>query len=645
MMTRGWRWTWLGLGLILAGAVLQRPLHAQGTRDTVRTRRDSTTLAVPLPPRADSLLKDSLAKIARRDSIRKAQLADTIKAPLAHGELPADLGIAKRLHWTRDSLFATGALTVADLLERVPGMTTLHAGWIAAPAVGAYLGDVRRVRVFMDGFEYLPLDPRGGGALDLTQINLWGAEEASVEQGPEEVRVYLRSWRVRNTTPETRTDVSTGDQQTNMYRGFFGRRFTNGTALQFAAQQYGTNPGSALGGSSDQTGIVGRVGWAKRQWSVDGFITRISRHRGVIYHEAFTGFTATPNDSLLAVNSSRGDAYVRVGFADPDTSAIWWQAMAVTSKYDYTGVRTKTILNPKTAADSAFNTSPLDTATTRTQLLLTGGTTRGPLRLSGAERIISGGGRSFAVPSVRAAFAESRLTASAFVEGKSVDSVSRMDVSAQFAPTSFVAVLGSVGRATDSRVKDSSFTAKYARGEVGLRLRNLWLLGGMIRRDSVRLAAPSIYNPTNTDSAYVRQSEGAATGATVAVRGQLWRLIHADLSAVRWNDSAGFYRPRYQTRSELFVRTNLLDRFPTNDLGILFSLVHEYRSGVHFPVAGNVVTVPGYRTVSSLLEIRILSATISWQFRNFLGERYQQVPGLLMPRQTNFYGVRWSFFD
>ena len=58
-----------------------------------------------------------------------------------------------------------------------------------------------------------------------------------------------------------------------------------------------------------------------------------------------------------------------------------------------------------------------------------------------------------------------------------------------------------------------------------------------------------------------------------------------------------------------------------------------------------VVSVPGYRTISSLLEIRILRATVSWQFRNFLGERYSQVPGFIAPRQTNFYGVRWTFFD
>jgi hypothetical protein len=78
----------------------------------------------------------------------------------------------------------------------------------------------------------------------------------------------------------------------------------------------------------------------------------------------------------------------------------------------------------------------------------------------------------------------------------------------------------------------------------------------------------------------------------------------------------------------------------------LFSAVHEYRSGVRFPsLANSAVTSVGYRTISTLLEIRILSATVTWQFRNLLGERYSQIPFFIEPRQTNFYGVRWDFFN
>ncbi|MGH7619797.1 MAG: hypothetical protein ACREPM_21500, partial [Gemmatimonadaceae bacterium] len=234
-----------------------------------------------------------------------------------------------------------------------------------------------------------------------------------------------------------------------------------------------------------------------------------------------------------------------------------------------------------------------------------------------------------------------RLALSGYGSARDADSISRYDVTASYVPISFVAIQASAGRVSDHRVKDSTFTTSYLRGELGLRVHNLWLLGGVLQRDSVHLTPARQF-----DSLFVGPLEGKATAVTAAIRGQLWRWVQADVSALRWTDTLGFYRPRYQTRSELYVRTNLHDRFPTNNFGLMFSVVHEYRSGSRFPTPdGGVIAVPGYRTISTLLEIRVLSATASWQFRNLLGERYAQVPFFIMPRQTNFYGVRWEFFN
>ncbi len=622
-------------------------------RDTVTKKKD-TTLTTKVPAGADSLLRDSLAK---KDSLHPPK-PDTIKAATAHAHLPPDIGIARKFYWTRDSLFATGAVTLADLLERVPGVTLFHAGWIAAPATAAYMGDFQRVRVFYDGLEMRALDPRARGVLDLTQINVWSCEDALIEVSAEEVRVHLRSWRVRGTTPVTETDVSTGDQQTNLYRAFYGQRYNSGAAFQFAAQQYGTTPPQVFGASSDQLGLMGRVGWANPAWSVDAFAMRTGQHRGVIIADQFLSpLPLTLADSILSHDSQRTDAYVRVAGGDPDTSAIWGQVMASAQRFSYDGIRTcqfapasslcQNFLAPKNHVDSLLAFGPLDTAVTRGQYLATLGTVRGPLRVSATERYWTGGGRNFSSPAGRASFTWSRLAISGYAEGMDADSISRSDITASIVPLSFIAFQGSIGRATDRRVKDSSFTATYIRGEAGLRIHNLWLLGGILRRDSVRLTPPSQF-----DTLFFGLREFRATAATAAIRGQLWRFIQADVSALRWSDTTGFYRPRYQTRSELFVRTNLRDRFPTNDFGLMFSVVHEYRSGVRFPVrdttaaAGfDVIPVPGYRTISTLLEIRILSATLTWQFRNLLGERYTQVPAFIMPRQTNFYGVRWQFLN
>ena len=607
------------------------PLGAQVT-DT--TRKVDTTTRRRIPTHADSL-RDSVFKA---DSVRRERIrADSIKAPLAHAETAHESSIGRRMYWNRDSLFATGALTVADLLERVVGLSTFRGGWISSPQIAAYMGDARRVRVFIDGYEQVVLDPRARGVLDLTQINLWSMEDATIEQTADEVRVHLRTWRVRNTHAETRTDISTGDQATNLYRAFYGKRLQNGGAFQFGAQQYGTTPPSRFGASSDQVGVVARAGWAKGKWSFDGFGTRVGRHRGTIIGESSFG---VQGDSIPQTSSTRTDAYLRAAYGDPDLDLAWGQVQAVSSRYTYTGLRTFAGF-PTTAAESALVKAPLDTNKFVAQYIATAGTTRGPVHLSGTARAFVSGGKTFLAPAARASFVTDRLDLSAYAEGKSIDSIGRADVVLRLTPLPFISLLGSAARSTDDRTRDSSATTTYLRGEAGLRIHGLWLIGGVLRRDSVRIGPAHEF-----DTSFVWQRAPPATGIEAAIRGKLWRVINADVSAIRWTDSAGAYRPQYQTRSEVFVRTNLLDKFPSNNFGLMASIIHEYRSNAHFPsltATSQPAVATGYRTISTLLEIRVVDATISWQFRNLLGERYSQIGGFIMPRQTNFYGVRWSF--
>ena len=50
--------------------------------------------------------------------------------------------------------------------------------------------------------------------------------------------------------------------------------------------------------------------------------------------------------------------------------------------------------------------------------------------------------------------------------------------------------------------------------------------------------------------------------------------------------------------------------------------------------------------ISTLVEFRIRSAYISWQLRNIVNNQYGFVPGYLASRRaTNFYGVRWEFYN
>jgi len=86
---------------------------------------------------------------ARKQATRKSAL----KAPIGRFADPALYEIGPQYEWNRDQLFATGALSLNDLLDRIPGVTTFRSGWLATPQTAMHMGDFRRVRIFYDGLQ------------------------------------------------------------------------------------------------------------------------------------------------------------------------------------------------------------------------------------------------------------------------------------------------------------------------------------------------------------------------------------------------------------------------------------------------------------------------------------------------------------
>ena len=683
-----------GLGAI-AGAVLPAPLAAQvpvrrdtvsGRKDTARTRVDTAggrrnrppagkdTIRVPVPPKGDSLIRsDSTIKgIVPLPPVEKP---DTIKAPLARAEAPPILELGAPRIYHRTAMFATGALTVIDLLGRVPGLTEYAAGFLAAPATIASAGDLRRVRVFLDGLELDPMDRRSRGVTAANDLPLHSLEDIRIERGAEEVRVYARSWRVDRTIPFTRADIATGDQNSNLYRAWFGRRYDHGEALQVAAEQYTTQPNSRLP-SSDVLNLMTRIGITHGPWSADAFMERTHRNRSPW---SGTGDPIETRDTVPGLETQRNTAYVRIGNGDPDAGR-WMQVVASANSYRGSA-RTSTNLSLALPSDTDSLSALSDSVSYESQYLFTGGITRGALQLSAAERIRVGEHRTSHVMSGRASASRGPIALSLFGEGKSYLNPSRTEATARLALLGRIALVGSASRTGAGDFdrlfaeprngavfdetgafpiasigpfvkKDTSEVTRYRlaartnlRAEAGVRVRDLWLGLGLLRRGPTTLLAPAEFNVRYARAAAVR-AEGEATGRMVSARGRLWRGINADAWAIAWKDSTGFYRPQYQTRSELYIQTNLLDQFPNGNFGLLTSLVHEYRSSSRFPVATDTARVaPGYRTFTFKLEIRVQTAVVSYQFRNLLQEKYAQIPGYNLPRQTQFYGVRWDFWN
>ena len=586
----------------MAGAVFYSVGATQEPpRDTVAVRPDTAR------PPVDTI-RTQPDTVVRRD---------TIKAPLARAELPVPVEVAGRYHWTRDELFTGGGLTLLELLERIPGATSFRSGWIASPAHVAWLGGGGRLRVFYDGIEIEPFDERTGGLLELGEIQLWTLEEVLVERGADELRVHLRSWRVDRTSTASRTDVFTGDEDTNVYRGFIGRRFAHGEAAQAGFQQYGTS-GIPTGGG-DELSLVARLGWAGKHVSIDGFGIRGRRQRNM--QRSADGY------EIPRVNTIRRDAYGRIALGDPDRGG-WAQVMLATQAF------TRERIDPP--LDSARDT--LEVNRSRNQLIAGLGWSTNLFRVSLTSRTYSGED-GFQSVGGRMSIDHRIGGIAALAEWRDGDSTSLGEIGARFTPVSFLSLSGvaSLRRAPSGVDADDVLNV---RGEVGLRVRHVWLSGGVVRLDSIHITPPLVF-----DSTFVAIDEGRTMALFGSVRGRVWRAIHADVFAFLW-ERQGSYRPQLQVRSEVYVRTRWLKKFPSGQFGALFSVRHDYRDGISFQRSTGPLIARSSHELNSLLEIRLVDAVLFWRQRYTIGQLSNEfVPGYTVPRQTTLYGVRWDFWN
>ncbi len=613
-----------GLGLV-AGAVLPFTLSAaQQGGAKPPTSSDTLKVEVGAPARADTskakAAADSATRAAqRRDSLEKFRLGDTLRAPFARAAAPRSLDIGAPYEWDREGLMTSGAQTLADLLDRVPGASGFRTAWLVDQQSSAYLGDFARVRVFVDGLPYAPPDRDGRGVLDLTALQLWAFEHCRIERGATELRVYLRSWRYDKTIPSTRVDVFTGDQDANSFRGFFAQRFGPGLGLQAAGENLSLQNTRTGGDGSRRAGML-RLGWASGGWSVDvthQFADNIRNSQ-----------TRTiPLPTLPALSASASFTQARLAWGDPEVGR-WMQASAATIAF---ASQSAALSGTLTDTNRVFDRR-------NAMYAVQGGSTWGALRLSGGVRWHSVQGRAYTSPLLRASYEGGWLSLQAYGERSNEDSTTRGDVSVRVLPRSWLAVAGSYG-GTGTSANTGARVRGYAwRGEVGLRLRSeLWLSGGVLGRDSAFLRAPR-----RLDSTFTSILAPGTTGTFAAIRGRLYSDIFADIVATSW-DEPGVHKPRYQTRSELYLQTRWLTRFPSGAFGLLMGVVHEYREPVSFALSTGTLTSRFSRTLGAKLEIRIMSGTISYRVQNFVGDINDQIPGALMPRSVSVYGVRWEF--
>ncbi len=530
-------------------------------------------------------------------------------------------------------MFASGALTLIDLLDRVPELTTFRSGWISTPQVAAYNGDVGRVRVFLDDIEMDALNGRDRGIPDLSLIQIWTLEHVTLERTATELRVYLRSWRVDRTTPYTRTDIITGNENTNLYRGYYGRRYDGGQILQIAGQQFGTNS-NRTSGTGDALSLLARVGIAKKSWSVDAYANRTHSNRAT----QVPLFTST-QPAIPPLNATSTVAYIRAGLGNVDAGP-WLQILASAQQFRESSAHTTGAAGAaKTSGGTTVPRDTADTASSSTQLLISGGLRFRGGRLTLQERLRTVEHRQDYGPSARFEIGSGVNIVSAYAESDALRRVTLTEASAHLQPFRFLQLTVSAAHRTASIEPRGGPAGTALRGNIGVRIRGMWLTGGVISIDTALRSAAPVY-----DTSFVSGLVGRSTGVTTSLRGPVWRNIGVDSWVTHWSHPA-MYQPRYQSRAGLNYANDFLGRFPTGHFAVKAEAAMEYRSRLVLPSSGNPIGVGSARTLSGLLEVRILRAVVSYQQRNILSRQYEIVPGFQMPRVLAIYGVRWEFWN
>jgi hypothetical protein len=604
-------------------------------------RRDTT--ADTSAARRDSLRRDSLAIMA---AARQAQLrmlaADTIKAPLAKPEYPPSLAIGEPYAWDRRKLIASGAFTLGELADRIPGVTSYQAGWISAPQMAAVNGRFGRVRFFLDGVEIDALNSRLDGQHDVSLIDMFQLEDVTTEPSADEVRVHLRSWSVRSTTPLTEIDIHTGDLQTNHYRGYFGRRFPGGQIVQVAGNHYATTD-QGTGESGDQTSLWARLGVARKNWTVDASLLRSGRK---FTERTFANAPPPANDTLPTMNGQWTIAIGRAAWGDP-ANGPWVQALVSAQSYSIRNPALIVIDSIAGPGGGGPGGSPTDhdtlevnndTTQSRPQFVLSGGLSRGPVRLSALGRVRRWHGETTVSPAVRAAYTTGPLTLSFLAERSPLDSVQRLEGGAYLNIGERWALSGSVSQFSPIEGINAP-TSLAIRAEAGARVGRTWFTVGTLRRDTTFLPAAIAF-----DTAFRPAAQGPSNGYFATIRGKFYRDVGVDISAMRY-ENAGVYRPQWETRSRLYVDSDMRAKFPSGNLSIMLALTHEYRTQALFPTATGLLKSSQYRLWGAELALRLLTATVTLQYRNLFLIEYDQVPGFAMPTGTWVYGVSWSFFN
>jgi hypothetical protein len=534
--------------------------------------------------------------------------------------------------WDRAALLTETGLSIADLLDRVPGVDVLRGGTFLQPeAALAFGGTSDRIEIVWDGFL---LDPLSASALDLSKIRLVQLAEVVVERRLDLLRLHLRTEESEAREPYSRVEAALGQPTMNVFRGlilaphFLFGPIAAGVDRLEADGRRGREPVDVL-----ET-------WAKWGWTSPDYGVQAELRRYTLKRRP---------ESPWPLQEERQDLVLR-GRASP-VEGLVAEAYFGRSSLDW-----RRFGQNDTIPDATRATDQLGA-----RALLAHGpiAARAALRSRSHEslpRLQADVGGTAALGAIVDIDAE--LTHTSWRDGSSALATRAFVAAAPFAGARVFAELTGGARAAPffphgsepgDEDEDAPGPPPVLRSErsgrrAGVSVERWGLSGGVaalrVETDSV----PAFRMPF--DSAATLLPGGDASGVEAWARVPIPRTAFAlEGAVVDWSGGTGWaYLPRRQWRAALVFDADPLE---SGNLHIVGRAEAYHRGTLFAPTAaGNDSEVMAASTnFRGSLSIRIIDVHIFGRIEDLGDRATADLPGLQPPGPRFYYGVKWNFWN
>jgi hypothetical protein len=592
----------------------------------------------PPPPVRDTLVADTVPPVAPEDTLPPP--------PFVRFEGPGVSGAGAGVwRWDRAALLAETALSVADLLERIPGINMVRIGTYLQPEAATVFGGTSdRVQVVRDGFV---LDPLNSSAVDLSAIRLAHLAEVVVERRLDLLRIHLRTDEAAARDPYSRVEAALGVPAMNMFRGIFmSPRFVFGPVA--AAVERLESDGRQGREPVDIFETWAKWGWTRPDYGVQAELRRYTlnrrpqspwplteEHQELVVRGRLRPFAGLVTEAYFGQAYSEQRAFTAADTAAAlrrDSNQFGARAEYVNGVLGMRGAARRRghaalpSLEAELGASLALGFVELDGELThlswREGPAQTGGRVHAGVRLFDGLRLFG----EVAAGSRGAPF----FTSPAPLPSEDDD---EEEPPAPEPPADTVAAYGSLASQRNAVRAGVEIEQRWVRGGVA---------GVRVDTDSV----PAFRLPF--DSAFAMLAGGVVTGV------EAWGVVpiprtafFATGSVVYWASGTSWaYLPARSWRAGLGVDASPL---VTGNLHIVgrAEVVHrgQFVAPVIPGVADPYALVEPSTSIAASLQIRIIDVIIFGRYDDLGGRAGPELPGRPPPGARLYYGVKWSFWN